>query len=341
MKAWLLDDFKGLGCLHLAEIEKPTPGPGEILVRLRFAALNPADRFLAENLYPAKPKLPHILGRDGMGLVEAVGTGVKQFRKGDRVCLLRGDAGVTQPGTLAEFVAVPEEAVAAAPTGWSDEESAAGPLVYLTAYQALTQWDDAGESSLPPYQGGTKGGRNVLITGISGGVGLASLHLAKSFGFRVIGTTRGTGKAARLREHGADLLVDPTDPDLRKKVKEFTGGQGVDLVVDNVAGELFNVLMDTLAYGGRVSVVGMLGGLVPNFNTAKLLFKRARIGGVLVADYQGGEAQERWAEIVQRLNASQKRPVVDSVFAFDQLIAAFDKLAAGPFGKVLLRTEAR
>ena len=179
----------------------------------------------------------------------------------------------------------------------------------------------------------------MLITGISGGVGLAALQLAKTLGHKVIGTTRGTGKAARLREFGADLLVDPNDPELRNKVMEFTARKGVDLIVDNIAGDLFNVLMDTLAYGGRVSVVGMLGGLVPNFNTAKLLFKRARIGGVLVSDYQGEQAQKIWAEIVTRLDKAKQRPVVDSIFPFDRLPAAFEKLAAGPFGKVLVRSS--
>jgi NADPH2:quinone reductase len=221
---------------------------------------------------------------------------------------------------------VPEAAVAPAPIGWSDEEAAAGPLVYLTAYQALQQWGPLEKST-------------VLITGISGGVGLASLHLAKTFGHKVIGTTRGTGKAARLRELGVDLLIDPNDPELRNQVKEFTAKKGVDLIIDNIAGDLFNVLMDTLAYGGRVSVVGMLGGLVPNFNTAKLLFKRARIGGVLVNDYQGEQAQEVWAEIVARLDAADLRPVVDSVHPFDELHSAFKKLEGGPFGKVLIRTR--
>ncbi len=340
MKAWLLDDFKGLARLRLGEVETPMPGPDEVLVELRFSALNPADRFLAENLYPAKPKLPHILGRDGTGIIKAVGPDVKGVAQGDRVCILRGDAGVTRPGTFAEFVAVPEEAVTPAPVGWSDEESAAGPLVYLTAFQALTQWGPfeqrvARATEAPPCK--TQNARIVLVTGISGGVGLAALHLAKTLGHTVIGTTRGTDKVAGLREHGADFLVDPADPDLRKKIKEFTSGKGVDLIVDNIAGELFNTLMDTLAYGGRVSVVGMLGGLVPNFNTAKLLFKRARIGGVLVSDYQGKQAQSVWAEIVNRLNSAKRRPVVDSVFPFDQLHAAFDKLSAGPLGKVLLK----
>lgn len=324
MKAWLLDDFRGLDALRIGEIKRPDPGPQEVLIRLRFAALNPADRFLAEKLYPAKPDLPHILGRDGMGTVEAVGPTATRFKPGDRVLILRGDAGVSKPGTLAEFVCVPEEAVAPAPAGWSDEQAAAGPLVFLTAYQALTQWGDVAKGT-------------VLVTGISGGVGLATLQLAKTFGHKVIGTTRGTAKVERLRQLGPDLLIDPNDPSFRDKVKECTGRKGVDLAVDNVAGELFNTLMDVLGYGGRVSVVGMLGGLVPQFNTAKLLFKRIKVGGVLVSDYQGAQAQEIWSDIVRRLDAAGQRPIVDSEFPFTHLREAFSKLERGPMGKVLVR----
>jgi len=325
MRAWLLDGFTGLDALRLCDSHpRPVPARGEVLVRLRYAALNPADRFLAESLYPARPQLPHILGRDGMGVVESVGEGVAGFAPGDRVAILRGEAGVTKPGTFAEAVCIPQELLAAVPTGWSEQETAAAPLVYVTAHQALNQWG--------PLENAT-----VLITGISGGVGLASLQLAKTYGHKVIGTTRGAAKRRRLSELGADLLLDPADGDLRTRVREFTAKKGVDLIIDNIAGPLFNVLLDTLAYGGRISVVGMLAGCVPDFNTARLFFKRTRIGGVLVTDYGPEVAQRVWKEIVSRLGAANQRPIIDSVFEFDKLREAFDKLAAGPCGKVLLK----
>ncbi len=327
MRAWLLRDFTGLSGLELeADVPTPTPADDEVVVRVRFAALNPADRFLSERLYPANPPLPHILGRDGSGVVVETGANVKNCRAGDRVAIMRGEAGVTRRGTFAEFVSVPSTSVAPAPGSWSDEQVAAAPLVYATAHQALNQW---GPLKQPI----------VLITGVSGGVGLATLQLAKCYGCKVIGTSRGASKQAGLKEFGVDLLVDPEDPELRAKVRDFTGKKGVDLVVDNIAGPLFNVVLDTLGYGGRISVVGMLGGLVPSFNTAKLIFKRIRIGGVHVSDATPEESQRIWTEVVTQLDAGGQRPQVDSVFPFAGLKDAFARLAAGPFGKVLISTE--
>lgn len=324
MRAWLLDDFKGLDALRLsAEAPRQIASNEEVLVRVHFAALNPADRFLAENLYPARPPLPHILGRDGMGIVEAIGPGVTRRRVGDRVVLLRGDCGVNRWGTLAEYVVVPQDGTALVPNQWTPQQAAAAPLVYLTAHQALHQWGPLAKAT-------------VLITGASGGVGVASIHLAKSLGHRVIGLSRGTAKRDQLFECGCDLVIDPADEQLKKKVKDFTTGRGVDLAIDNIAGPLFNTLLDVLGYGGRISVVGMLAGNVPSFSTAKLLFRRIRIGGVQVGDQTPQEAQRHWNDIVTLLTRDGKKPVVDSTFPFTDLRPAFDRLAVGPFGKVLI-----
>jgi NADPH2:quinone reductase len=330
MRAWLLDDFIGLGALRLSDAApRPQPGPLEVLIRIDYAALNPADRFLAENLYPAKPRLPHILGRDGSGVVEQVGPGASRFRLGDKVAVLRSEAGVERPGTFAEYLAIHEDYVVPAPAGWTDHEAGAAPLVYLTAHQALTQW------------GRATGPETVLITGVSGGVGIATVHLAKAMGHRVIGLSRGERKRQRLAALGTDLVLDPADRDLKAKVKEFTARKGVDLVVDNVGGELFNVLLDMMAYRGRISVVGSLGGNVPSFNPAKLLFRRTRVGGVLVFDYQRDEARGIWNEVLSLMQRTGARPVIDSVFPFEQLKEAFAKLASGPMGKVLLDVRGR
>lgn len=328
MRAWLLHDFSGLNALRLAaDASIPAPGSDEVLVRLHFAALNPADRFLAENLYPAKPPLPHILGRDGMGVVEKTGVGVTRWHVGDRVLILRGETGVQRWGTLAEFVAVSQDSAASVPETWSDPQAAAAPLVYLAAHQALNQW-------------GPLSGATVLITGVSGGVGVAALQLAKCFDCRVVGLSRGPSKKERLVALGCDLVLDPGDEELKKKIKEFTGGRGVDLAIDNVAGPFFNTVVDVLGYAGRISVVGMLGGNVPNFSTAKLFFRRIRIGGVQVGDQTPREAQRNWNEMVALLARTNQKPVIDSVFAFADLRRAFDRLAEGPLGKVLLAVDA-
>ena len=110
MRAWLIDDLKGIGGLRLTEVPDPSAQPEEVILQVHYAALNPADRYIAENLYPAKPRLPHILGRDGMGTVVAVGSGVGDVRVGDRRALLRGEAGVNQPGCAASYQCAPRPA---------------------------------------------------------------------------------------------------------------------------------------------------------------------------------------------------------------------------------------
>lgn len=324
MKAWLLADKTGLSALSLADHPDPVPAAGEVLVRVHFAALNPADRYLAENQYPAKPSFPHILGRDGAGTVEALGDGVPAEWLGRKVAILRGDTGVNRAGTLAELVSIPIDQLVDIPIDWSMEQAAAAPLVYLTAWQALTQW------------GIPAAGDCVLITGATGGVGIAAIHLAESMGLRTIGLSRDEEKRARLLAEGATEVFDPTIPTLVRDVRQFAGLAGVRVVVDSVGGAGLPPLLDTLGNQGAVSVVGMLAGPVPEFNTAKLFFKRLRIGGVSVGAYTPAEAQAIWQQIVSALARTKRRPVIDSVWKFEELLPAFERLARGPFGKVVI-----
>jgi NADPH2:quinone reductase len=156
-------------------------------------------------------------------------------------------------------------------------------------------------------------------------------------GLRVIALSRSAEKGAILKDLGADFVFDPGDPNLRKKVGAAVAPQKVDIAVDNVAGPLFNQVITMLGYGGRISVVGRSGGPVPEFNTASLFFRRNRIGGVAVADYTAEAAQATWKEMIGRLAAIGKRPVVDGVFPFEDVKAAFARLAEGPMGKVVVR----
>ena len=329
MRAWLMDGYDGVDALRLGEVRDPAPGSGQILLRVRFAALNPADAFLARGMYPAHPPLPHILGRDGVGDVAAVGPGVTRVRVGDMVGILRCEVGVKTWGTLAEMVVVPEESVARVPQGWSPDDMAGAPLVFLTAWQALTQWS---EPARPPRPGSV-----LLISGASGGVGVASVLLGKSMDLVVIGLSRSAHKAAALKKLGAAHVFDPTDAQLVKNVTSAIAPLKVDLAVDNVGGSVFHDIVATLGYGGRMSVVGRSCGIVPEFNTATLFFRRIRIGGVSVGDYTAEDAQTVWSEVTTRLDALRHRPIIDSVIAFDDVKAGFARLARGPLGKVLVR----
>src|SRR5215475_11333381 len=182
MRAWLMDSTTGVEALRLGEVADPQPGASQVLLKVKVAALNPADAFLAQGMYPANPPLPHILGRDGVGDVLAVGPGVTNIRVGQSLGILRGEVGIQIWGTLAENVVVPLESLTVIPSGWSLEEMAGAPLVFLTAWQALTQWK---EPAAPPREGTI-----LMVTGASGGVGVASVLLGKSMGLTVLALSR-------------------------------------------------------------------------------------------------------------------------------------------------------
>jgi NADPH2:quinone reductase len=329
MRAWLMQSYEGVEKLELGEVTAPAPGSGEALLRIRFAALNPADAFLARAMYPANPPLPHILGRDGVGEVLSVGPGVDNVKVGDTVGVLRCDVGVATWGTLAEKTVVPAASLAPVPPGWALEEMAGAPLAFLTAWQALTQWSDP---PAPPAPASV-----LLVTGASGGVGIASILLGKSMDLKVVALSRSAAKGARLKELGADYAFDPADPGMRKAVLAAIAPRKVDLAVDNIGGSLFNEVIAMLGYAGKISVVGRSAGPVPEFNTASLFFRRNRVGGVAVSDYSPVAAQETWKEIVARVDGLGRRPVTDQVFPFEKAREAFARLAQGPLGKVVVK----
>jgi len=315
VKAWLIDELKGIDRLRLGEVEMPRAGNAEAVLKVRYAALNPADRYLAEGRYPAKPSLPHILGRDGTA----------EDERGRVRVILRSEVGVNRSGTFAQYVTVPEESLVEIPRGWNEQQTAGAPLVYMTAYQALTQW---GEMPAPSV---------VLVTGASGGVGVASVQLAKAMGHTVVALSRSQAKGRKLKELGADLVFDPTRSQWVDELKKSIAPRRIDLAVDNVAGPAFADVIAAMGDRGKVSVVGREAGEVPRFNTGTLFFRRLRIGGVAVGAYSASESQEAWANVVKLLDKTGARPVVDSVFAFEDLPKAFAKLREGPMGKVLLR----
>lgn len=329
MRAWLMESYEGVERLRIGDVADPQPGPAQVQLKIKFAALNPADAFLAKGMYPAKPPLPHVLGRDGVGDVLSIGPGVSSVRIGETVGILRCDVGVTAWGTLAEKVVVPADSVAPVPRGWSLEEMAGAPLVFLTAWQALTQWTDP---PAPPRAGSV-----LLVTGASGGVGVASVLLGKSMDLTVVALSRSAEKRAKLQTLGADFVFDPADKNLVKAVAAATGPKKINLAVDNVGGPLLNRVIATLGYGGRVSIVGRSGGVVPEFNTASLLFRRNRMGGVAVGDYTAQDAQRAWTDIVARLDALGRRPQVDVIVPLEEVKKGFERLAQGPMGKVLVR----
>jgi NADPH2:quinone reductase len=313
------------------------------MLELDFAALNPADKYLALGQYPSKPPTPHILGRDGIGTIVAltaaqsaprqgsertapggIASAHHDWKVGDRAAILRGDVGVYRWGTFAQRVAVPVENLIPIPKGWTDQQASCASLVYMTSYQAYTTWGE-----LPPSL--------VLVTGASGGVGVASIQLGTAMGHRVIGLSRDEKKWDELIKHGADAIFDPNDKAWRTKLKERVGEKKVDLAIDNIGGPLFNDVLSVMGNRGKISCVGRLAGPVQEFNTASLFFRRLKIGGVAVGEYTNEEGHAAWEAVVALLNKTGERPLIDQVFSFDELPKAFERLAHGPLGKVLVK----
>ena len=349
MQAWQIDKLGSISNLHQAQVPEPQPQAGEVVMEVLLAGLNPADRYLAEWQYPARPAMPHTLGRDAVGRIVHVADDVTPWRPGDMALILRGPVGVDIAGTFAEQVAAPASCLVPVPAGWSMEESAGATLVYMTAWQAIRQWgnlqaptdvysapaDDAPDSQ--QNKSSSKTPAVVLVTGASGGVGVAAVQLASALGYTVAAFSRSAEKRSRLSALGAGITLDPADTQWRKQLQAALDGRKVDLVVDNIGGDQFSEILTVMGAWGKISVVGRLAGPVPQFNTASLFFRRLRIGGVAVGDYTPRQSQGVWQQVLQTLGVKKQKPLVDKIFDFADLPAAFERLSAGPMGKVLLR----
>jgi NADPH:quinone reductase len=329
MKAWLWDGLAGMDHLRLAEAPNPVPKEDEVVLEVHYAALNPADRYLAERRYPypVNPPLPHVLGRDGVGTVIQVGERVKDVRVGDRRAILRGDVGVFRWGSFAERAAMQAVNLVEIPDGWSEEETSGATLVYMAAYRALTMWEPLKPNSV------------VLVTGASGGVGVAAVQLAAAMGHTVVALSRSEEKQQRLKELGATFTFNPEDSQWREAAKAALNSRGVNLAVDNIGGKLLPEVIDTMAELGRISLVGELGGPVPNFYTGTLFSRRLRIGAMAVGYYTPEEGHAAWQELLGIMARSGARPIVDRIFPLEQLPQAFERLAEGPMGKVLVKVK--
>lgn len=323
MRIWRFHEFGPIENLRLDEAPKPEPAPGEAVVRIRCAAINPADRFLVNKLYPRPGTPPMAVGRDACGVVDAVAPG-SAFEPGQRVMLTRSDVGVSRDGTLAEYTLVPEESLAPAPTGWTDEECAAGGLVGLTAWQALVE------------EGGVREGSNVLVAGASGGVGTAAIQLAEALGGVVVATSRSSEKRARLLEIGADHAVDTDAEDFVDQARAAIDGGKFDVIVDNIAGPHFDEYIALCGFRARICTVGMMSGVDVGFNIGKMIFKRVHICGISVGSQTAEQARDNWTRVVETHDRAGTRPVIDSVFPFEQVQEAFAAMDRGPVGKIII-----
>lgn len=326
MRALLTSPPGGWSNTKLTNVELREGRPDQVLVQIKAVGLNPADNHQIEGRYPGGPKPPFIPGRDSCGVV-VQGDKAGLWKAGDRVVTLQSTTTDLQHGTLCEQQWIAAENLVQQTSHWNEVESAAAPLVYLTAWKALF---DVGE--LHP-------GQSVVITGASGGVGLAAVQLAKACGAKVVALSRSTDKQQRLLDVGADHVFSPDDAELKDHIFGTLGVKGVNLVVDNVGGPSLKTAVHLLGLRGRVSVVGVMAGIEGSIPIPALMFKRLSVHGVLVTDATASESLAAWKQIVELATKNQFRPIIDSQFPLEQAAAAFEKLRGDVFGKVVVRID--
>jgi zinc-binding alcohol dehydrogenase/oxidoreductase len=331
MNAVVLNEAGGPEVLRLESVADPMPGPGEILVELRSAALNRRDVFLRKGVAPSP--LPVIPGSDGAGVVRALGDGASGATVGDEVIILpslswgdREDApgpgfrilGGPDDGTYAELITVPAENVFAKPKRLSWHQAAALPLAGLTAWRALMT------------RGRLRSGDTVLVLGIGGGVATFALHIAKAAGARVIVTSSSDEKIARAAEMGAMGGVNYTDPEWVANAKALAGPNGIDIVIDSV-GSTWPDSVAALRPGGRMVCFGGTGG-----RGAELQVRAVTYGQVDILGTTMGSPRE-FARLLAAVDAQTWDPVIDSVRLLAEAAAAHAREEAGQhFGKLVL-----
>ena len=325
--------------LRYEEVPTPAPGPGQVLIGLRAAALNHLDLFVRTGQTPGVT-LPHIGGADGAGVVLANGPGSARYPVGTRVFFdpglsdgtcdycARGEhslcdrweiLGEHRDGTFAQAVVMPEINLRPIPGELSFEEAAAFPLVFLTAWRMLMT-----KARVIP-------GESVLILGIGGGVALAALQIAKHAGARVFVTSSSAEKLQRAQALGADVLINHRETDFSKEVWRITEKRGIDVIVDNVGAATWDRSIRALARGGRLVICGATSGPKPEEDLRRLFVKQVTIYGSTMG------TRHDWAQLNRLLAAKTLRPIVDRVFTLEQAAEAQRRMEEQEqFGKIVL-----
>lgn len=305
------------------------PGPGELVVGCRAAAVNFPDLLVIEGKYQVRPPLPFTPGKEGAGVVTAVGSEVTLFEPGDRVMAQ------VEWGAYAEEIVVAEKNCYPVPDGVSFEQAAACGIAFQTAHFALHERARAAA------------GDRVLVTGASGSVGLAALQLAAAHGCEAIAGLTSMDKSDAALAAGARHLVDLSAGDLRdsirEQVREITGG-GVDVVIEMLGGDAFDGAIRALEFGGRAIVVGFASGTIPAVRTNYTLLKNIAVVGLNWAEYREREparVREVQAEIFDLIASGRVEMPIQAVYPLEEVTAACNVLRDRRIrGKVVLATGA-
>lgn len=325
MKAIRQHTFGPPDVLRLEEVPDPIAGPGEVVVRVHAAGVNPVETYIRSGIYP-RPPTPFILGNDGAGVIESVGDNVHSVAVGDRVYI----AG-SRSGTYAEKSLCDADRVHPLPPRASYAQGAAIHVPYLTAYQALF------------HRGRARPGERLFVHGGSGAVGIAAIQFARLAGMSVIATA-GSAEGLRLvTEQGADHAIDHTSKDYLGKVRSLTEGKGVDLILEMLANVNLANDLEVVARYGRIVVIGNRGeqnqGTI-SINPRAAMAKDADILGMTLGNATYTERQRAHHEIVAGLESGAIRPVIGRAYPLrDAALAHHAVLENRALGKIVLLTQ--
>jgi putative PIG3 family NAD(P)H quinone oxidoreductase len=309
--------------LQLTTIPDPTPTAEQILVRVRATALNRADTLQRAGNYPPPPGESDILGLELAGEVEAMGSAVTGIKTGDRVCALVGSGGYAEKAVFDARMAIP------IPSGWSFVQAAAVPEVFFTAQETMFTL------------GSLKAGETALIHAAASGVGTAGIQMARETGARILVTAGSADKIQRCIELGAHAGCNYKEHDFADWVKEVTNGQGVDLIEDFIGAGYWNKNLQSLKIGGRLVLVGLMGGVKVEANLQLIMAKRLQIFGSVLRARSLAEKiditqrfKQNWLPL---LASGRIKPIVDRVFPLAQAADAHRYMEENRnFGKIIL-----
>lgn len=326
MKAVVVDEFGGPERLRIGDYPKPVPGENELLVKVRATALNRADLLQRQGMYPPPEGASEVLGLEVAGTVEAKGVACPNWTLGDRVF------GLLPGGGYAEYAILHRDLAMAIPPRLSLEEAAAVPEVFLTAYQALY------------WLGNVQEEQHVLVHAGASGVGTAAIQLVKEAGAHPY-VTASAPKHEACRALGAEATIDYKNEDFAERIREITGGRGVDLIVDFIGAPYFEKNVASLAVDGRLILLAMMGGrVVESFDLRTLFAKRAHLFTSTLRDrdlaYKVDLTHDFSAYMLPLFESGTLRPVIDRVYPWTEVRAAHRRMEANEnVGKIVLRVD--
>ncbi len=322
MKAWRVNEWCEPEQMKLEDIPLPEPGPAEVRIRNRAAALNFYDILLIQGKYQVKPKLPFTPGSEVAGTIDAIGSDVTGFSVGDRV------QAMATGGGFAEHSLAGSDKTFRIPDRMSFEEAAAMIVIYQTSYFALKNRTTV------------RRGEWLLVHAGAGGVGLSAIQIGKAAGARVIATAGSAEKLDICISQGAEHALSYADESWVEQVKNITGGRGADIIYDPVGGDVFDLSTKCIAPEGRLLVIGFAGGRIPSIAANRILLKNISVVGVYWGGYLEHHPQfmkEAQAELFAMYEAGEIKPVVSATYPLSDAATALRALATRKtHGKVVL-----